>query len=244
VVRGAAALLTAPALALAYFAIAPGLPDLGDGDLAFVVADGLGLLFVAGVVATLVPAWRAMTVLAIAGGGALVAALAMNLAGVGALANVPEALLGAAIGLVLAYLLATPAVALAVPLFVAVVDVWSVASGPTARLVQSAGDPVDLLSFDLPAWGGGSAGRLGLTDAVFLAMFCGWAWRFNLRRRATLAGLGLGLLAALVLSLIFDEAIPALPLVAAGYLLPNLDRLIVQVRRMRATPRDGAARPS
>jgi hypothetical protein len=135
-------------------------------------------------------------------------------------------------------------VALAVPVFVAVVDIWSVAAGPTSRLVQSTGDPVDVLSFDLPAWGGGSAGRLGLTDAVFLGMFAGWAWRFGLRRRATLAGLGLGLLAALVLSLAFDEPIPALPLVAAGYLLPNADRLVAQVRRMRRTPTDGAARSS
>jgi hypothetical protein len=87
-----------------------------------------------------------------------------------------------------------------------------------------------VLSFDLPAWGGGSAGGLGLTDAVFLAMFAGWAWRFGLRRRATLAGMGIGLLAALVLSLATREAIPALPLIAVGYLIPNVDRLARRVR--------------
>jgi hypothetical protein len=64
-------------------------------------------------------------------------------------------------------------------------------------------------------------------------MFAGWAWRFGLRRRVTLAGMAIGLLAALVLSLATDEAIPALPLIAAGYLLPNADRL---VKRLRPSP--------
>ena len=179
---------------------------------------------------SLLPAWRAQNVLAIVLLGAAVVTAILNLAGVGAVANVPEALAASAAGLLLASALATPAVALAVPLFVAAIDIWSVASGPTARLVDSGRDPVDVLSFDFPAWGGGSAGGLGLTDAIFLAMFAGWAWRFGLRRRATLAGMSLGLLAALVLSLATRDAIPALPLVAAGYLLPNVDRLVARVR--------------
>jgi hypothetical protein len=230
VVRGAAALLTAPLLATAYFAVAPALWDLGDGDGALLVADGIGLLAIGATVVSLLPAWRARTVqlAALAAAGAAVAAL--NLAGVGALANVPEALFAAAVGLLLAAALATPAVAIAVPLFVAAIDIWSVASGPTSRLVQSGRDPVDLLSFDVPAWGGGSAGGLGLTDAVFIAMFAGWAWRFGLRRRATLAGMAAGLLAALVLSLVTGDAIPALPLIAAGYRLPNVDRLVRRAR--------------
>jgi hypothetical protein len=233
VVRGAAALLTAPLLATAYFAVAPALPDLGDGDGALLVADGIGLLAIVATVATLMPAWRARNVqLAVLCAGAAVVAV-LNLAGVGALANVPEAMTAAAAGLLLAAALATPTVAVAVPLFVAVIDIWSVASGPTSRLVESGSDPVDVLSFDIPAWGGGSAGGLGLTDAVFIAMFAGWAWRFGLRRRVTLAGMAIGLLAALVLSLATDEAIPALPLIAAGYLLPNADRL---VKRLRPSP--------
>ena len=65
-------------------------------------------------------------------------------------------------------------------------------------------------------------------------MFAGWAWRFGLRRRATLAGMAAGLLGALVLSLATHDAIPALPLIAAGYLLPNIDRLVRRVRPARA----------
>jgi hypothetical protein len=221
-------------LATAYFAIAPALPDLGDGDVALLVPDAIGLLAIGAIVASLLPAWRAREVQLIVLAAAVPVVAALNLAGVGALANAPEALGAAAVGLLLAAALATPAVAIAVPLFVAAIDIWSVASGPTSRLVDSGPDPVDVLSFDLPAWGGGSAGALGLTDAVFLAMFAGWAWRFGLRRRATLAGMAVGLLAALSLSLATQEAIPALPLIAAGYLLPNLDRLLRRVRPARS----------
>jgi hypothetical protein len=234
VVRGAASLLTAPLLATAYFAVAPALPDLGDGDGALLVADSIGLLAVGATVASLLPAWRARRVQLIAAVCGGIVSAVLNIAGVGALANVPEAIFAAGVGMLLAGALATPAVALAVPLFVAAIDIWSVASGPTSRLVQSGGDPVDLLSFDMPAWGGGTAGSLGFTDAVFLAMFAAWAWRFGLRRRATLAGMAAGLLGALVLSLATHDAIPALPLIAAGYLLPNIDRLVRRVRPARA----------
>jgi hypothetical protein len=43
-----------------------------------------------------------------------------------------------------------------------------------------------------------------------------------------------GLLAALGLSVALDTAIPALPFVAAGFLAPNLDRI---VRRLSAVRR-------
>ena len=90
-VRGAAALLTAPVLATAYFAVAPALPDLGDGDLPLLVADGLGLIAIAATVWSLLPAWRAQNVLAFVLLGAAIVTGILNLAGVGALANVPEA---------------------------------------------------------------------------------------------------------------------------------------------------------
>ena len=112
------------------------------------------------------------------------------------------------------------------PLFVAAIDVLSVAFGPTSRLLEDGTGRVDALSFDLPAWGdAASAGHLGFSDAFFLALFAAWALHFGLRRAATIVGLLLGLLAALGLSVALDAAIPALPFVAAGFLLPNADRL-------------------
>ena len=43
-------------------------------------------------------------------------------------------------------------------------------------------------------------------------------------------GMTLGLVASLGVSIALDRAIPALPLIAAGYLLPNLDRIPALLR--------------
>jgi len=221
--------LAVPLAALAYFLAAPALPALAPGDETVLVAGGIGVLLVACTTLSLLPARETLIgpLLIVLGTGLLVAALNIDgAAGVGAGANVVEALLAAALGLLFARSLATPLIAVAVPLFVAGIDGWSVASGPSSRLFDDGTDRVDPLSFDLPAWGGGaSAGHLGLSDAVFLAMFAAWSERFGFRRGPTLTSMVLGLLATVALSVAFDEAIPALPLLAVGYLLPNIDRI-------------------
>lgn len=231
-VLGPAALLVAAPVALAYFLAAGALPDLGDGDTAALVAGAAGMGMVAAVVLAIAAAGDAIAPLALllAGSGLLVGAL--DAAGAGPAASVPEALLAGSLGVLLGRLLAAPLVALAVPLFVALVDTWSVVAGPSSRLVAGQPRGAGELSFDLPAWGGGAeAARLGLVDAVFLAMFALWARRFGLRPRATAAGMVAGLLATLAISLATDRAIPALPLMAVGYWLPNLDRLAGLLRR-------------
>jgi hypothetical protein len=218
-----------PLVAFVYFLAAPALPALPAGDETVLVGSGIGMLLVAATTLALLPARETLfgPLLIILGTGLIVAALNIDgSAGVGAGANVFEALLAGAAGLLFARWLATPLIAVAVPLFVAAVDVWSVASGPSSSMLADGTDRVDPLSFDFPAWGdAGSAGHLGLSDALFLSLFAAWAWRYGFRRGATLVGMTLGLLAALALGVAFDRAIPALPLIAAGYLLPNLDRI-------------------
>jgi hypothetical protein len=221
--------LGAPLTALAYFLVAPALPALPDGDTTVIVAGGAGLLMIAACTLALLPAYETLVgpVLIALGAGLLAGAL--NAADVGAAANVPEAMLAGAIGLLFARWLATPVIALAVPIFVAAIDIWSVATGPTSRMTDT--DSADTLSFDLPAWGhSGSAAHLGLSDALFLSMFAAWALRYGFRRGATIAGLTVGLVGALALGLLLDRTIPALPLLAAGYLLPNLDRIPALLR--------------
>jgi hypothetical protein len=177
----------------------------------------------------LLPAYETLVGPLLVALGAALLAGALNAADVGAAANVPEAMLAGAIGLLFARWLATPVIALAVPIFVATIDIWSVASGPTSRMTET--DSADTLSFDLPAWGhAGSAGHLGMSDALFLSMFAAWALRYGFRRDATIAGLTVGLVGALALGLLLDRTIPALPLLAAGYLLPNLDRIPALLR--------------
>jgi hypothetical protein len=221
----------APLLALAYFLAAPSLPALPAGDTTILVAGGAGLLMVAASTLAILPAYETLIgpLLIAFGAGLLVAALAA--AGVGAGANVAEAMLAAAAGLLFARWLATPIVAVAVPLFVAAIDVWSVASGPSSQLLKAGTDSVDALSFDLPAWGGsGSAGHLGVSDAVFVSMFAAWTFRYGFRRATTIVVLTVALMASLVVGLVLDRAIPALPLVAAGYLVVNVDRVAALLR--------------
>jgi len=230
----------APLLALAYFLAAPALPALPDGDATTIVAGGVGLLMVAFSTLAIVPAAESLAgPLLIALGAGLIAG-ALNAggdAGVGAGANVAEALLAGAIGVLFARWLATPVIAVAVPIFVGVIDVWSVASGPASQLLDNGSEAVDPLSFDLPAWGDlGSAGHLGFSDALFASMFAAWAWRYGLRRGPTIVGVTVGLLASLGLGLALDQAIPALPLIAAGYLLANVDRLPGLLRHAEPEP--------
>ena len=233
-VRGPAALLGASALALTYFLVAGDLPDIGTGDTAVIVSSAVGVAMVSAVVLTLVWSGDAIAplVLVLAGSGLLVAGL--DAAGTGPGASTFEALLAGSLGALLGRLLAAPAVAVAIPLFVAAVDTWSVASGPSSRLIHGEPRGAAELTFDLPSWGGSlgdAAARLGLTDAVFMAMFAAWSMRFGLRPRATAAGMVLGLIATVVLSVTTERAIPALPLLAVGYWLPNADRLASLLRR-------------
>jgi hypothetical protein len=237
--RAAARLaLAAPFAALAYFLAAPALPALPAGDVTVLVAGSVGLLLVAASTLILLPAHEMLVapLLGACGAGLLVAALNADAGGIGAGANVAEALLAGAAGLLFARGLAAPVIAVAVPLFVAAVDVLSVALGPASRMLDDGTARVDALSFDLPAWGhAGSAGHLGLSDAFFLSLFAAWAWRFGLRRAATIAGMLLGLVGALVAGVVTGRAIPALPFIAAGYLLPNADRLWKLARRHPTT---------
>jgi len=215
-----------PLAALAYFLAAPALPMLTPGDTTVLVAGTIGVLVIAASTLALLPAHDMVIgpLLIVLGAGLLMGAL--NAAHVGAAANPVEALVAAAVGLLFARFMRAPAYAITVPLFVALIDAWSVASGPTSLLIAAGTTSDDPLSFDLPAWGGGaSAGHIGLSDAVFLAMYAGWAQHFGFRRVPTIVGLVLGLVAAVVLGVALDRAIPALPLLATGYLLPNADRI-------------------
>ncbi|MCW2992456.1 MAG: hypothetical protein JWM73_3050 [Solirubrobacterales bacterium] len=234
-VRGPAPLLGATTLALAYFLVAGELPDLGNGDVAVLVAGLIGVGLVAGIVLAVTRAGDDLFPLSLLMLGSLILVAGMDAAGAGSSVSAFEAVAAGTFGVLLGRALAAPAVALAIPIFVAIVDAWSVASGPTSRLSESGARGASELTFDLPSWGGApdAASRLGIVDAIFLAMFSVWAARFGLRPRATAIGMVLGLLAAVVLSVLLDRAVPALPLVAVGYWTANLDRFDQLLQRDR-----------
>jgi hypothetical protein len=223
VVRGLAALLGLAA-ATAYFLLVGDLPEV-DGDAGRYLAGCIGALAVA--VAALAPLAGRDDPVALIALGVGAGLLATALAGqeVGAAANTVEALFAAAAGLLFALAFGIPAVVVALPLLVAGIDAAAVLTGPDEPLGDF--DPVDVLTLDLPAWGGErpSITRLGLLDAAFVAMFAAWALRFGLRPRIAIPLMALGLAGSVALAVALDEAVPALPFLAGALLLPSLDRV-------------------
>jgi hypothetical protein len=227
VVRGPAALLAA----VVWFLVVGSLPRI-DGAAGAYVGGCIGAVAVA--LAALSPlAGRDEPVgLAAFGAGAAFLAAVLVSQDVGHQANPAEALFAAAAGLLFGWAFASPAAVLALPLVVAGIDLAAVLTGPVEQL---RGTPADILSFELPRIGGGTAARIGLLDATFLAMFGGWSLRYALRPRLAIGLMVGGLCLAVVLSIALERAIPALPLVAAGFLVAGSGRL----RTLLARDADG-----
>jgi hypothetical protein len=226
-VRGAAALLAAAA----YFLAVGELPEV-DGEAGRYAAGCAGALAV-GLAALSPLGGRDDPVgLAVFGLGAALLATALAVVDVGAAANPVEALLAAAAGLLFAWSFALPAAVVAVPVVVAGIDVASVLGGPSDPLARV--EPVDVLSFDLPRWGGdGSVAGLALLDATFLALFAAWSLRYALRPRLAIPLMVAGLPAAVALGVALDRTVPSLPFVAGAFLLAGIDRLPGLLRRHR-----------
>jgi hypothetical protein len=181
---------------------------------------------VVGIIACVVPLADAPLTLvpAIAGVGLIVAATDAN--GVAAGATPLEVVLFACVGIGFAVLLDTPLLALALPLFVAAIDIGQAYTGGSAGLFAlSPTKPGDLLTVDLPDWGNGlAAARLSVAHILFVAAFATYARRLKMREHAAELGMFLGLVAAAACDILLDVDVPALALVSAGYLIPNLDR--------------------
>jgi hypothetical protein len=183
------------------------------------------------------PAVHAPLTLAPAVLGAVLLVAALNATRAGAAASPFEALLLGCVGVTFAALLDAPSLALALPLFVAAIDLSGVVgSGAGTLLASDAARPGDPLTVELPGWGGGlPAARVTAAEVVFLAAYAGYAHLFGLRPRASVLAMYAALVAAVVLGLALDRRVPALALMGGAYLAVNADRL----RGLLATPREG-----
>jgi len=211
---GAALALAAGA---AYFLVVGELPAI-EGEAGRYVAGCAGAIAV-GLCAVAPLAGRNEPVgVAFFGLGALLLAIALAGRDVGAAANPVEALFAASIGMLFGFAFGVPAAVIALPLVVAGIDAAAVLAGAEQDPARG-GDPVDVLTFDLPVWGGGgSVARLGLLDATFLALFAAWSVHYALRPRLALPLMVLALGIAVVVGVAADRAVPALPFVAAAFL--------------------------
>ena len=225
-VRGPAALLALGLGTQAYFLVASDLPQIESEHASLIVACGIGAMLVVLLVSALGPAVRApLIVVAVAiGGGMLMGAFVA--ADAGPWATPVEALLWGSIGVLFAVVLRSPALAVALPVFLALLDLAGVTGAGAADLTERTAATADAVTLELPDWGTGfAAGRLGAAEVVFIGIFAGYACTFGLRPRATAIGMTLGMLAAVVIQVVTSVDVPPVPLVAAGYLLPNLDRI-------------------
>jgi hypothetical protein len=126
-----------------------------------------------------------------------------------------------------------------VSLIVPWVDSYSVWRGPTKTIVTEKPEVFSALSFAFPVPGQSGGAKLGLPDLLFFGLFLGASARWRLRTGWTWVCLtaSLGGTMALATWLAVD-GLPALPLLCLGFLLPNADLLLREVRRPRRAARD------
>jgi hypothetical protein len=234
VVRRSAALLAAYAVVLGLFLAAPALPEVADDDASLLVAAALGLTCIAACAAAVVPLARTPLAFVLVLPGAALLMAALDVVDVGAAASPAEALVYSSVGAVFAVALGTPTLALALPVVVAGIDAASVLGGDLAdSLTSRAVERGDPLTLEFPDLGNGlAAGRLGLADVVFFAIFAVFARRLGLRPVATVVTMTVTLVAAYAAGLLLDRAMPAIPGIALAYFLVNADRLGPLFRRV------------
>jgi hypothetical protein len=114
------------------------------------------------------------------------------------------------------------------------VDAYSVWRGPTHEIVTHRQQVFTALSFAFPVPGTNGSAKLGLPDLLFFALFLGAAARFRLRVPWTWLCLTASVGGTMALATLFDVGgLPALPLLALGFLLPNGDLLWRALRKSR-----------
>jgi hypothetical protein len=120
-----------------------------------------------------------------------------------------------------------------VSLIIPWVDAYSVWRGPTKKITRDYPEVfTDLFSFAFPFPGTNNTANLGLPDVLFFALFLAATVRFALRTRSTWLLMTLSFGATLALAAAWHDVpgLPALPLLALGFLLPNGDLIWARLR--------------
>jgi hypothetical protein len=209
--------------------------------LAFLVIPAVfGLVYFA------LPVWRAPNLLPV-GLAAGVLAAGLEIAGFDVPANFAKL---AAVTLLAFYFLSyfeTAAWIMLVALIIPWVDAYSVWRGPTKHIITHQRELFTTFSFAFPVPGEQNTAQLGLPDLLFFALFLAATDRWGLRTRLTWAALTLSFGATMALSVALDlNGLPALPLLALGFLAPNADLLWKKIRAENAwgTLRSGKGEPA
>jgi len=153
------------------------------------------------------------------------------------LANVAKIVAAGALGMWIAAELEKLTWIVIVAAVSAVVDIASVAAGPTKAIIGQG--PVVVGYFTVAiTWFGYTYAEaytgLGVSDVIFFALYLGTAQRFDLRVGWSAVAMVVSFLATIAVAM-WWTAVPALPLLSMAFLTANGDRLLAQMRR----PADG-----
>ena len=140
------------------------------------------------------------------------------------------------IGYALASLLQTTAEVVAIALLIAAVDIYSVAAGPTKVIVEQHEQVLNAFTLAFHPLGSDGVAQIGSSDFVFFALFLAAAARLHLRIALTWSAMTLSFGLTLVLSYVFDAALPALPLLSLGFLAANGDLLLARFGGRAGSP--------
>jgi hypothetical protein len=180
--------------------------------------------------------WRWLLLSAIAIGSM---AVLFHLAGWSTPANFSKLLALTAVGFWFLGWFETLSWVVLVALIIPFVDSYSVFSprGPT-NLIVTEHEHVftDYLSFAFPVPGEPGSANLGLPDLLFFALFLAAAARFVLRPGLTWILMTLSFGGTLVAAA-YWRGVPALPLLAIGFLVPNADLIWQRLRPAGREPR-------
>ena len=120
-----------------------------------------------------------------------------------------------------------PAAVLAIPVFVAGIEIIGVLGGSTHGWSRRRHcTAATRCSLELPDWHNGlPAGRLGLSDIVFVGHYATYARRSACASSPARSAMAVGTVAGLVLKIAQNNALPELAFLGAGFFLPNIDRV-------------------
>ncbi len=218
----AAALLIVSAALVAWYEIAPGRSALSTWPSVGIVA----LLLMPAMFSLVwlsLPVWRRPRELAVAVVVLALATVLLSVLGAPVFANFAKFAAVTGAGLLFLSAFEVLSWAVLVALIIPFVDAYSVWRGPTHSITEHHAAAFTKLSiaFVVP---GGSAARLGLPDVMFFALFLGASVRWDLRPAWTWLGMTIGLGVTFALTTVWSTSgLPALPGIALGFLLPNVD---------------------
>ena len=224
---------------VAWDALATELPGVSDGiDVALVA---LVLIPAAFSVAWLLLPFADARGLLPCGLGLVGLCVLLDLAGLGAAFNVAKLVALVLLGLWFLRLFDELSWVVLVAALIPWADIYSVYRGPTREVVEQRPGVFERVAVEFSLPGTHDAARIGPPDVFFFALFLAASARFGLRVGATWVGMTVCLSLTLVATYVFDVAgLPALPGIALGFVLPNVD-LLWRALRERSAPSSGVA---